>query len=130
MHDQPSITELVRAVKHFIDESAAPNLNGHAAFHARVASNVLAIVMRDLDIRESADAAETARLRKLLNAPVESDLASLNALLCAQIKSGQLDAGDSQLRAHLRQTTETQLAVDQPHYSGRAPTSRDLPKSD
>ena len=125
MHNQPSVAELLRAVKHFIDDSAAPNLSGHAAFHARVASNVLAIVMRDLDTRERADQTEKKSLLKLLGASADTDLASLNTLLCTLIKTGQLDASNSQLRAHLRQTTDAQLAVDQPYYSGRFARSND-----
>ena len=42
MHDAPSQKEMLTAVKAFIDDTAMPALKGHAAFHARVASNVLA----------------------------------------------------------------------------------------
>ena len=49
MHNQPSVSELVQAVKNFVDHSAMPELEGRAAFHARVASNVLATILRDLD---------------------------------------------------------------------------------
>ena len=61
MHDAPSQKEMITAVKAFIDETAMPSLTGHAAFHARVASNVLATVLRELDIRPSAEAAERQR---------------------------------------------------------------------
>ena len=44
MHNQPSVSELVQAVKNFVDHSAMPELKGRAAFHARVASNVLATI--------------------------------------------------------------------------------------
>ncbi len=118
MHDQPSVTELVEAVKHFIDTCAAPNLDGHAAFHARIASNVLAIVLRDLEMREGADKAERTRLLALLEVTDETELSALNEALCTRIKTDQIDARNTRLRQHLRQTVESQLAVDQPHYSG------------
>ena len=48
MHDQPSATELIGAVRDFLRNVAMKQLEGHAAFHARVASNVLDIVEREL----------------------------------------------------------------------------------
>ncbi len=118
MHDQPSIAELVQAVKNFIDESAAPNLTGHAAFHARVASNALATVLRDIDQRPQSEAAERARLLALLEAPVDTDIQALNADLSARIRSGEFTAETEGLLAHLKATTMDQVEIDQPRYSG------------
>ena len=38
MMDQPSMLELVSAVREFIETRAMPELKGHTAFHARVAA--------------------------------------------------------------------------------------------
>jgi len=118
MHDQPSIAELVQAVKNFIDESAAPNLTGHAAFHARVASNALATVLRDIDQRPQSEAAERARLLALLHARDDTDIEALNADLSARIRSNEFTAETEGLLAHLKATTMDQVEIDQPRYSG------------
>ena len=118
MHDQPSVSELVEAVKNFIDRTAAPNLQGHAAFHARVASNVLATVLRDLEQRPDAEADEKARLLKLLSASEDQTVEALNAALSARIKSGDVTSETPGLLAHLKTTTIAQVEIDQPRYSG------------
>jgi Domain of unknown function (DUF6285) len=123
MHDAPSAKELIEAVKAFIDKTAAPQLTGHAAFHARVASNALATVLRELDIRPGAEAAEKARLESLLGIPGDS-AANLNAKLCDAIRSGQMGLSTSGLLAHLKSTTIDQLSVDQPGYSGLRSAAR------
>lgn len=118
MHDQPSVSELVLAVKSFIDETAGPNLTGHAAFHARVASNALATVLRDLELRPANEAAEIARLKNLLDASEGDDLATLNARLSEKIRSGDLTPQTPGLLEHLKTTTVAQVEIDQPRYSG------------
>ena len=123
MHDAPSAKELIEAVKAFIDKTAAPQLTGHAAFHARVASNALATVLRELEIRPVAEAAEKARLEALLSATGET-AAELNAKLCDAIRTGQMDLSTTGLLAHLKSTTIAQLSVDQPGYSGLKSATR------
>ena len=118
MHDQPSVSELVQAVKNFIDDTAAPNLKGHAAFHARVASNALATVLRDLDARPHHEAEEEDRLRALLHAPADADLETLNRMLSEKIQSGEFNLLTPGLFAHLKATTIAQVEIDQPRYSG------------
>ena len=118
MHDQPSISELVQAVKNFIDESAAPNLTGHAAFHARVASNALATVLRDLEQRPNAEVAERARLITLLGADEDADIKTLNAELSTRIQSDAFSIETAGLLAHLKATTMAQVEIAQPRYSG------------
>ncbi|MEM7328407.1 MAG: DUF6285 domain-containing protein [Pseudomonadota bacterium] len=118
MHDQPSVAELVQAVKNFIDKTAGPNLTGHAAFHARVASNALATVLRDIDQRPNAEAAERARLIALLDASEEMSLGDLNADLSNRIRQGEMTPSTTGLLAHLKATTMAQVEIDQPRYSG------------
>ena len=118
MHDQPSTVELVEAVKAFIDETASPHLQGHAAFHARVASNVLATVLRELEQRPEAERAEQAGLLALLGADANQSIDDLNADLCARIQSGDLSVDTPGLLAHLKETTMAQVEIDQPRYSG------------
>ena len=118
MHNQPSVAELVQAVKNFIDETAAPNLKGHAAFHARVASNALATVLRDLEARIENETGEAGRLRTLLGSDSTAGLDDMNRQLSAKIQSGEMDIATPNLLAHLKATTIAQIEVDQPTYSG------------
>ena len=118
MHDQPSVSELVQAVKLFIEGTAAPQLKGHAAFHARVASNALATILRDLEQRPSAEADERAGLMALLEADQNQSLEALNRDLSQRIRSGDMTVDTPGLLAHLKRTTMAQVEIDQPRYSG------------
>lgn len=118
MHDAPSPCEIITAVKSFIDDTAAPQLTGHAAFHARVASNVLATLLRELEQRPAAESAEAAGLRAILDADINAAIDAMNRDLCARIRSGEMDAATPGLFQHLKTTTIAQLSIDQPNYSG------------
>ena len=118
MHDQPSVSELVAAVKSFIDDTAGPQLTGHAAFHARVASNALATVLRDLEQRPSAEAEERKGLIELLVGSEDQSTSDLNRLLSQRIQSGQLTTMTPGLLSHLKKTVMAQVEIDQPRYSG------------
>jgi hypothetical protein len=83
MMDQPSIRELVTAVRDFLETRAMPELKGHTAFHARVAANALSIVARQLEFYGHASDEETKRLAALLGH--EGALDELNRELCARI---------------------------------------------
>jgi len=120
MHDAPSTKELVEAVKRFVDDTAAPQLTGHAAFHARVASNVLGTIIRELEQRPAAEADEKSRLLALLDGDPAATVDALNAELCDKIRTGQMDVSTAGLLEHLKTTTIAQLSVDQPNYSGLA----------
>lgn len=118
MHDQPSVQELVAAVKSFIDDTAAPQLSGHAAFHARVASNALATVLRDLEQRPGAEAEERQGLLKLLEGSADQTTAELNRTLSERIRDGEMTPSTPGLLEHLKRTVMAQVEIDQPRYSG------------
>lgn len=123
MHDAPSAKELIEAVKSFLDKTAMVQLQGHAAFHARVASNALATVLREMEQRPAAEARERERLQALLQLE-ETDVDALNRALCSEIQSGRLDLASPGLLTHLKSTTIDQLSVDQPGYSGLRTAAR------
>ena len=116
MMDQPSMRELVEAVRDFLETKAMPELKGHTAFHARVAANALAIVARELERGATSDSAELDRLKKLLNR--DGSLEELNREVCDQIRSGKLDIVSATLKRHLELTTLDKVSIDQPNYSG------------
>ncbi|MBN8509569.1 MAG: hypothetical protein J0L57_13285 [Burkholderiales bacterium] len=115
MQDRPDPDELLAAVAAFLREQAMPQLQGQAAFHARVAANVVDIVRRQLRLAPAAEAAEHERLRQLLGA--DGSLEELNARLCARIADGTIGLHTPGLLAHLRRVTLDKLAVDQPTYA-------------
>lgn len=114
--DQPSIAELVEAVREFLETRAMPELKGHTAFHARVAANALGIVARQLQLGETANAEEKARLIALLGH--EGTLEELNRELCKRIREGAAGLETPGLAEHLAKTTRDKVAIDQPNYSG------------
>ena len=65
MQDRPSVSELLRAVREFLEDDLVPALEGRRRFHALVAANVLAIVERELDGEEEQLARQWDRLAAL-----------------------------------------------------------------
>lgn len=119
MHDQPSQHELIEAVKRFISDTAMPQLSGRAAFHARVALNVLDILDRDVANRSNNEETELERLHKLMGTNEQGKtLAEINKLVCERIASGELGVDDKILLKLLKANAIDQLDVDQPKYSG------------
>jgi hypothetical protein len=120
VYDQPTLAELVAVVREFLEHRALPALEGHTAFHARVAANALGIVERQLEHGTEAEAAERARLEALLGRTGTLD--ELNRELCRRIRAEEIGGDDADLMRHLRETTlaklaVAKLAVDQPNYS-------------
>jgi len=116
MMDQPSILELVDAVRAFIEQRAMPELKGHTAFHARVAANALGIVSRELKLGPELAAEEKQRLVSLLK--TDGPLDALNRELCRRIREGSVGLETGGLKEHLIAVTRGKVAVDQPTYSG------------
>jgi hypothetical protein len=116
MMDQPSILELVDAVRAFLEQRAMPELKGHTAFHARVAANALGIVSRELKEGPELAAEEKGRLVSLLK--MDGPLDALNRELCTRIRGGSVDLETEGLKEHLIAVTRGKVAVDQPSYSG------------
>jgi len=115
MQDEPTPTELIKAVADFLRTEITPAIKGHNAFKLRVGINALDLVTRQLALEQDGDAAEAARLKGLLGmdgSPVE-----LNRVLCERIAKGEVDLQTPRLSEHLWQTTMDKLAVDQPNYA-------------
>src|SRR5579862_4700794 len=116
MTDQPSMRELVDAVRDFLETRAISELKGHTAFHARVAANALAIVVRELDRGPQSAHEELGRLKGLLRR--DGTLEDLNRELCRRIRTGELTLKTPGLAEHLELTSRDKVAIDQPGYSG------------
>jgi hypothetical protein len=115
MQDEPTPTELIKAVADFLRNDITPEIGGHSAFKMRVAINALDLVMRQLMLENSSDAAEAERLSQLLGR--RGSPGELNRVLAGKIASGEADLQTPGLAEHLWQTTMDKLAVDQPNYA-------------
>src|SRR5580704_3918436 len=115
MQDEPTPEELIKAAADFLRTEIAPVISGHNAFKLRVSINALDLVTRQLAPELVGDAAEAARLTKLLGE--QGTLGELNRVLAERIANGEADLQTPGLADHLWQTTMDKLAVDQPNYA-------------
>jgi hypothetical protein len=115
MQDEPTPTELIKAVADFLRDDIAAGVSGHNAFKLRVSINALDLAARQLNLAQASDADEAARLSRLL--AMQGSLGELNRALADRIAKGELDLDTPGLADHLWQTTMDKLAVDQPNYA-------------
>lgn len=124
MQDRPTYTELLDAVRRFLENDVVPALDGTKQFHARVAANVLSIVGREHELEARHIAAEWQRLDSLLGeellptelAKAKAALAERTERLSARIRSGDADNGPFRRAVldHARRTVLEKLAIDNP----------------
>ena len=115
MQDEPTPTELIKAVADFLRNEITPAISGHNAFKLRVSINALDLATRQLALESGSDAAEVSRLSQLLG--MQGSLAELNRTFADRIAKGELDLQTPGLSEHLWQTTMDKLAIDQPNYA-------------
>ena len=115
MQDEPTPTELIKAVADFLRNEITPEIKGHNAFKLRVGINALDLATRQLAQEGPSDAAEVARLKQLLG--IDGSVMELNRALAEKIAKGEVDLNTPGLKEHLWQTTMDKLAVDQPNYA-------------
>ncbi len=129
MGDRPTKLELLEAVRRFLDEDLVPELEGVRRFHARVASNALGIVAREIEHEAESLPALYSAIAALLNrsepattlmefAEIDRAIDALEAELCERIRAGDADAGPfrSEVLTYLRQSVRERLAVSNPGY--------------
>jgi hypothetical protein len=107
-HDAPSATELLAAVRAWIDSDVIPATEGRLKFHARVAATVLGMVEREIELGPDQAVAHRERLDAL---GVHSDTE-----LAAQIRARQFDDRADEVRTLLTASVVDKLAVANPRY--------------
>jgi hypothetical protein len=107
-HDRPTASELLQAVKEWMEQDLMAGVDGRLAFHVRVAMNMLDIVDREIALGAPMEARHEDVLRGL---GVASD-----AELSLKIRAGDFDAGLSGLLAALRPVVEDKVRVANPKY--------------
>lgn len=129
MQDRPNATELLAAVRAFLEADVVPASSGRRRFHALVAANVLSIVERELVGDEERVLDEWRSLARLLDVRVDppprlellkSGVRELTEQLSERIRAGDADAGDfaERVRAHLRATVLDKLRIANPKHLG------------
>ena len=109
-HDVPTARELVEAVREWIEREADAGRSPNR-FHARVATNVLAMVERELELGAAQARAHAARLEQL---GVADD-----AELAAAIRDGSLDTRLGEVRDLVWESVRDKLVVANPKYLDR-----------
>jgi hypothetical protein len=112
--DRPGALELLEAVQEFLQERAIPKLSGHAAFEARVATNLLAIARREIEEGPRLLEEEAADLERLLQRKGTPE--ALEAELVDLIRDGDPGSRREDLMAHLRRRAEGRLRIANPRY--------------
>ena len=107
-HDAPNAMELLEAVHEWIDREVIPATDGRLRFHARVASNVLAMVEREIELGPGQAEAHHQRLARLGVASDEE--------LAAAIRGRRLDGRLDELRVLLLEAVTDKLVVANPGY--------------
>lgn len=105
---EPTINELVEAVREFLAEEVMPGTDGRLSFQARVARNVLATVERELELGPDQDLAHAGRLAAL---GVADD-----AELAAAIRRGDMDERWDEVRAAVAERVEDRLRIANPRW--------------
>jgi len=125
--DRPTKRELLGAVRSFLEQELMPELEGVKRFHARVASNVLAIVSREIEREEPMLRGQHQKLAELLDEtapppPTLTELAlgveRLEAELARRIRAGEADASPrrEQVLEYLAGAVRERLAISNPSY--------------
>ncbi len=112
--DMPESHELLQSVHDFLRQDVMAETQGRTRFLSRVASNSLAILMRESQFLAAHRHEEHMRLRALLAR--EAPLLDLRTSLCEALRDGRMPLDEPGLAEHLRQTTMNQLRMDQPKY--------------
>jgi hypothetical protein len=107
-HDAPTAAELLESVREWLDRDVIPSTEGRLRFHARVASNVLGMVEREIELGPDQDLAHQKRLERL---GVADD-----AELATTIRSGEFSDRAVELRSALTESVLDKLAVANPSY--------------
>src|SRR5262245_32111372 len=114
---RPTAAELLEAIRGFLERDVLPVLAAASRFQCRIATNVLAMVRRELELRPALDAAERERLATLLGQPSAGEsIDELNRRLARAIRDRSIDVDSAELRDHLQRTIAEALQVNNPRW--------------
>lgn len=117
--DMPLADELLSSVVSFLRDQVMQETQGRTQFLARVASNSLEIVQREMALGAAAAAGEVSRLQ-VLCANDTDRLQDLRWQLVQGLRDGSVGLDSPGLAEHLRAAVVNQINIDQPRYPGLA----------
>jgi hypothetical protein len=123
--DRPTAAELIQAVREFLENDVMAATEGRVQFHTRVAVNALGMVERELTEGPVLAGAEHRRAVALLGTfpGHEGDPVTLERLLAAAIRNGDLDDRIEAVQDHVRATVREKLLVANPGYLPADPSA-------
>lgn len=107
-HDRPTATELLEALKEWMERDLMPGIDGRLQFHTRVAMNIVDIVRREIELGPDQQSRHGEALAALG--------ATSDAQLAAAIRAGDHDADLSAVLERLRPVIEDKVRVANPKY--------------
>jgi hypothetical protein len=129
MYDQPNITQMVIAVRGYLEREIAPDnqVNSHQSQQRENAIRVLGMIEREIQMNVDHLKGEWARLNfvQKVTTPMPADpneakaaLLERNRKLCEEISAGRFDYAPARaaLFEHLLITTRTHLEVANPDF--------------
>jgi hypothetical protein len=104
-------------VAEVLEEEIVPALDGPAQHHARVAASLVAIVERELRLRDAAADRERDALAPFVTGE-HDDLVSIRSALVAALRSGALDDDDrsAAVWSALMRVAHDDLAISKPGH--------------
>lgn len=115
---RPDAARLIEAAVAYLENELMPALDGYHRFQTRVSANALRMAARELRLGTAQAVAERARLAALLGR--DGDTETLSAELAQQIRDGAYRGDDAALRAHLRDTLQEALRINNPKWLDRS----------
>ena len=107
-HDRPTATELLEALREWMERDLLPSVEGRLQFHTRVAINMVEIVAREIELGTPQQLSHSD-VMQALGASDDADLA-------AAIKNGEYDSDLMSLLNALRPVIEDKVRVANPKY--------------
>jgi hypothetical protein len=122
MQDRPNAAEILETVARYLEDELLPALDGPLAYRTRVAANLVRILEREHARGGEALLRERELLCDLLGldaaslapAPLDTQVAQLNASVSAAIDAGQVAHEPAWLA--LMEITRAKLAIIRPGY--------------
>jgi hypothetical protein len=108
VHDRPTASELVQAVREFLEQDVMEATEGRVQFHTRVAINALGMVERELREGRAMTAEHDARLAALGFADDDA--------LARAIRTGEVDDRWDEVVTAVREATLEKLRIANPDY--------------
>jgi len=119
MQDRPTAAELLDSVAEYLFAELRPEVPREQRFNLLVASNVCAVVAREIRAGDQPDRDDLAMFSELLGREV-GDSRAAAAELSERIRSGELDDRIDELAPRLEEHVRRKLEISRPGYDSSA----------